>query len=98
LKVKPSKKVTAWADFHSFYVDHDKDSLYSAGGGSLRRDTAGAGSRSVGHELDLTAKIAIDAHTNALMGWAHIWPGGFIEKTGTDDSPDLIYAQIEYKF
>lgn len=98
LKVKPSKKITAWADFHTFYVAEDKDSLYSAGGGSLRRDTAGVGSRTVGHELDLTAKIVIDAHTNALMGWAHIWPGGFIEKTGDDDSPDLFYAQVEYKF
>ena len=97
LKVKPSSKITAWADFHTFFADQDRDALYSAGGGKLRTPTS-SGSHKIGHELDLTAKYAIDKHTTALVGWAHMWPGGFISRTGTDESPDLIYAQIEYKF
>lgn len=99
LKVKPSKKVAAWADFYTFFADQDHDALYSAGGSKLRSaPAAGAGSHEFGHELDLTVKIAIDVHTTALIGWAHMWPAGFIEATGDDDSPDLLYAQIEYKF
>ncbi len=99
LKVKPSKKLTAWADFHTFFADQDKDALYSAGGGKLRAAPAGgAGSHKFGHELDLTMKYAVDKHTTVLVGWAHFWPGGFIETSGDDDSPDLFYAQIEYKF
>ena len=98
LKVKPSKKVTAWADFHTFFADQDHDALYSAGGAPTRRDTAGTGSHKFGHELDLAVKIALDVHTTALIGWAHMWPGGFISATGDDDEHDLIYAQIEYKF
>jgi hypothetical protein len=97
LKVKPSNKVTAWADFHTFFADQDRDSLYSAGGSKLRTPTS-SGSHRIGHELDLTMKYAIDKHTTALAGWAHMFPGGFIRRTGTGDSPDLLYAQIEYKF
>jgi hypothetical protein len=101
LKVKPTKKITAWADFHTFFVDQDHDALYSAGGGRVRPgafSTANAGSHKIGHELDLTMKYVIDKHTTALVGWAHMWPGGFISRTGSEDSPDLIYTQVEYKF
>ena len=99
LKVKPTKKITAWADFHTFFADQDKDSLYSAGGARTRTPAAGgAGSHLIGHELDIAMKIALDRHTTALVGWAHMWPGGFIDRTGPGDEPDLVYAQVEYKF
>ncbi len=97
LKIKPTKKITAWADFHTFFADQDRDSLYSAGGSATRSGGSG-GSHLYGHELDLTMKIAVDKHTTAMVGWAHMWPGGFIDRTGDNDSPDLIYAQMEYKF
>ncbi len=97
LKVKPSKKVTAWADFHTFFADQDRDSLYGANGKAIRSGSSG-GSHKIGHELDLTMKVVINKHTTALVGWAHMWPGGFIERTGDNDSPDLFYTQIEYKF
>ena len=71
--------------------------MYSAGGRALRPST-GKGSKKVGHELDLTAKYAINKHTTALVGWAHMWPGGFIKRTGTNEDADLFYAQVEYKF
>ena len=99
LKLKPTKKITAWADFHTFFADQDNDDLYGANGRTLRNAPAGgAGSRQFGHELDLTMKIALDRNTTALIGWAHMWPGGFIKKTGANEDPDLIFAQIEYKF
>lgn len=98
LKVKPSKKVTAWADFHTFFADQDRDALYSAGGSATRRSAGGAGSHKFGHELDLAVKIALDVHTTAVVGYSHMWPGGFVSATGDDDAPDLIYALIEYKF
>jgi len=99
LKVKPAKKITAWADFHTFFADQDKDSLYSAGAARIRTPGAGgAGSHMIGHELDITMKLALNRHTTALIGWAHMWPGGFIDRTGPGDEPDLVYAQLEYKF
>ncbi len=97
LKVKPSRKITVWADFHTFFADQDRDALYSASGTAIRTPTS-SGSHKIGHELDLTMKYAIDKHTTALVGWAHLWPGGFIGRTGPSESPDLIYALIEYKF
>jgi len=99
LKVKPAKKITAWADFHTFFADQDKDSLYSAGAARIRAPGAGgAGSHMIGHELDITMKLALNRHTTPLIGWAHMWPGGFIDRTGPGDEPDLVYAQLEYKF
>jgi len=98
LKVKPCKTITTWADFHMFYADQDEDALYSAGGAATRRLATGAGSQSIGHELDLTAKVVLDVHTAALLGYAYMWTGEFIDRTGDDDNPSLVYAQIEYKF
>ena len=97
LKVKPCKKVVAWVDFHTFFADQDRDSMYGANGAALK-SPSGSGSHSYGHELDLTAKIAINKHTTGLVGWAHFWPGGFVKRTGDSQKADLIYAQIEYKF
>ncbi len=99
VKVKPCKKITAWADFHTFYADQDKDALYSAGGAPTRRLLTGTGSQSIGHELDLTAKVVLDVHTAALLGYSYMWTGEFVDATGpTSDNPSLFYAQIEYKF
>ena len=96
LKVKPSKKLTAWADFHTFHADQNTDSLYAANGKEIR--PASNGSNNIGHELDLAVKYAINRHTTALAGWAHLWPGGFIEETGASEEADLLFAQVEYKF
>ena len=98
VKVKPCKNVTAWADFHTFYADQDKDALYSAGGAATRRTLTGTGTQMIGHELDLAAKVVLDAHTAALLGPSYMWAGEFIDKTGPSDYPSLFYAQIEYKF
>ena len=98
LKVKPCKKITAWADFHTFYADQDQDALYSAGGAATRRSLAGTGTQMIGHELDLAMKVVLDVHTAALLGYSHMWAGEFIDATGANDNPSLFYAQIEYKF
>ena len=96
LKVKPSKKLTAWADFHTFHADQNTDSLYAANGKEIR--PASNGSNNIGHELDLAVKYAINRHTTALAGWAHLGPGGFIEETGASEDADLLFEQVEYKF
>ncbi len=98
LKVQPSKTITAWADFHTFYAEQDEDALYSAGGAATRRSLTGTGTQMIGHELDLTAKVVLDVHTSILLGHAYMWAGEFIDKTGPSDDPSLFYAQIEYKF
>ena len=100
LKVKPTKKLTVWADFHTFFADQSRDSMYGANGAALRGDGT-AGSHNFGHELDLTMKYALNKHTTVLAGWAHFWTGGFIERSsaaGASEDADFLYAQIEYKF
>ena len=96
LKVKPTPKLTAWGDFHTFLADQDRDALYGANGVPIRSGGAG-GSSFFGHELDMTMKYALNKHTKILAGWAHFFPGGFIKRTGTSEDADFLYAQVEYK-
>jgi hypothetical protein len=98
VKVHPSKKVTAWVDFHTFYADQDQDALYSAGGVPIRPNPTGASSQFIGHEIDIAMKVVLDVHTEALVGYSHMWPGGFVQSTGSADEPDFFYGQVEYKF
>ncbi|OHB79168.1 MAG: hypothetical protein A2Z25_18690 [Planctomycetes bacterium RBG_16_55_9] len=98
VRASPAPKVTAWADFHTFFADQDNDALYSAAGAPTRRLAAGAGSQVIGHELDLAMQVVLDVHTTALLGHSYLWAGEFIDATGESDNPSLFYAQIEYKF
>ena len=43
-------------------------------------------------------KVVLDRYATLLVGWTHMWPGGFTGKTGSHDDPDLVYAQVEFKF
>lgn len=63
-----------------------------------RRSLTGTGTQMIGHELDLAAKVVLDVHNAALLGYSYMWPGEFIDATGPSDDPSLLYAQIEYKF
>jgi len=92
------KKVKAYAAFHAFWLNTKDDALYNAGGGPSRRDFTGHSGREVGQELDLTLLWTLDAHSNLLFGYSHLWDGSFIMDTGPSEDADLVYVQYAYKF
>jgi len=47
-------KVKTAMIYHTFWLNHNKDALYNAGGDAGRRDPTGSSGKEVGHELDLT--------------------------------------------
>ena len=52
----------------------------------------------VGSEVDLTALIKMNKHTNILLGYSHFFPGTFIDKTGPDEDIDFVYTQVGFDF
>ncbi len=93
-----AKKVKAGLWYHVFWVTDDRDALYNAGGGVVRRDPTGAAGREVGHEVDVTLTWKIDRHSDLLIGWSHLWDSDFIIQTGSSEDADMLYVQYAYRF
>ena len=92
------KKVKAAIWYHAFFLSHERDALYNAGGGVVRRDRTGLSGKEIGHEVDVTVSWKIDRHSDLLLGWSHLWDGNFIVDTGVDRDVDLFYVQYAMKF
>lgn len=92
------EKVKAYMAYHAFWLSENKDALYSAGGGALRRDPTGRSGTEVGQELDLTVAWKLNAHSKVLFGYSHLWDSDVIIQTGPSEDADLFYIQYAYKF
>jgi hypothetical protein len=94
----PRNWVTLFGQFHQFWLDNDKDALYSPGGVPLRRDPTGNAGNDVGSEIDLVLSMQVCNHTNVLVGWSKLFSGSFIERTGPDVAPELFYVQCSFRW
>jgi hypothetical protein len=81
--------VSVW----SFWLAERKDSWYSAGGGSLGRDTSGGSGRHVGQEVDAWLKVG-----PIKFVYSHFFPGGFARDTRGNNGADQFYAEVLLKF
>ncbi|MCB9851968.1 MAG: alginate export family protein [Phycisphaerales bacterium] len=98
LTAKPHEKIVAKLEWMTFWNDSEKDALYNAGGGIVRRDPTGRSGHDIGNELDLTIKYQLDVHSSMLFGYSHFWGNNFIKTTGPSQDADFIYVQYELKF
>lgn len=98
LTLKPLKSVSLMMAYHQFFLDQSKDALYNAAGVPVRRDRSGRSGNAVGGELDIVTTWNINRHQSLQFGWAHLWPGSFIDQTGDNDDADLIYLQYIFRF
>lgn len=92
------KKVKAGIWYHAFYLSHERDALYNAAGGVVRRDATGLSGKEIGHEVDMTVSWKVGRHSDLLVGWSHLWDGNFIVDTGVDRDADMLYVQYAMKF
>jgi hypothetical protein len=90
---KPVKKAKLSADFHFFRLDEAKDAWYYSTGQAQRRDTGGNAGRNLGDELDLIATYKHSKHLEVQAGYAHFWPGDFIERTGPSPDAEWFFLQ-----
>jgi hypothetical protein len=101
LYLYPTKWLTTWVQFHSFWLANSKDALYNAGGNAIRFDPTGRSGTHVGEELDLVYNFHLSKHADVLTGFSYLWGGDFLQntagRTGSVNS-GLTYLQFSYKW
>ncbi len=79
----PQPWVTVWLQYHHFWLNHSRDSLYNAGGIATRRDASGAAGNNVGDEIDLVLNFHLSRYSDILVGYSRLFGGRFLEDTST---------------
>jgi hypothetical protein len=97
LSARPLPALTAELVLHHFRRAGRADGLYNAGGALLRAGDPTA-SREVGEEIDVSFAYRYDAHTLIGGGWAHFFPGHFVQQTGPARDVDFAYLFAQLTF
>jgi hypothetical protein len=95
--LRPLPALSAELVVHHFRRAGRADGLFSAGGALLRAGDPSA-SRAVGEEIDVTLAYRFDAHLQLGGGYAHFFPGAFVEQTGPHASVDFAYLFAQFTF
>ncbi len=91
IKVKPTKKMVAWADIWGFWLDDTDDNWYNAGQATMRGYSTNGlvnqnPSSHLGTELDLTLKYKLYKNVALQTGYSHFFSGDYIEETALTNS------------
>jgi len=101
LYLYPTKWLTAWTQFHSFWLADKTDALYNAGGNAIRRDPTGRAGSHVGEEIDFVLNMHLSKHSDILTGYSHLWGGEFLRNTASSTAAKnsgLFYLQFGYRW
>jgi alginate export protein len=101
LYLYPTKWLTTWLQFHSFWLADNRDALYNAAGIPIRRDAMGRAGSHVGEELDLVANFHLTKHLDFLTGYSYLWGGEFLKNTtGTNgaENASFFFTQVSYRW
>ena len=90
-------KVSTKTAAHYFLRAESDDNLYGITGTAARAGT-GSGSQDIGAEIDVTLKYVINRHLVSVIGYAHFFPGDFVEDTGSSQEIDWGFFQLQYTF
>ncbi len=92
--INPTNWMFIGAQGHFFYLASARDALYSAAGQVLFVDPKGSDGTHVGNELDLYSVI----YQSLLIGYSHMFEGGFLEAANVSPAPNMFYAQYRFKW
>ncbi|MGE3512828.1 MAG: alginate export family protein, partial [Vicinamibacterales bacterium] len=84
--------------YHAWWLAEARDALYTAGGASIARVAAGAGSRHVGQEVDVQLSRMVTPQLQVAAGYAHIVPGKFLEQATPGASYSAPFVMATYIF
>ena len=101
LYMYPTKWLTSWVQFHSFWLASDTDALYNSAGNAVRRDATGRSGSHVGEEIDLVYNVHVTTHVDFLTGYSYLFGGEFLKNTaGTTGSVNssFAYFQVSYRW
>ena len=94
---RPLPALTAELALHHFRRAGRASGLANAAGVPLRAGDPSA-SLEVGEEIDLTLAYRFDAHTLLGAGYAHFFPGHFVQQTGPARDVDFAYLFAQFTF
>lgn len=94
----PQPWFTFIGQYHRFYLANKRDYLYNAAGAETLRDITGQSGSHVGDEVDLRVNIHLSRHQDILLGYSKLFTGKFIKNQRPGISPDLFYAQYNFRF
>ena len=100
-KCSPTKKLTAKAEFHAFWLASTDDSWYRANGIATVRPLtpiARGASDSVGYEVDATLTYTVSKNLSFEGGYSHFFAGDYLSDTGASDDADFVYLQTSITF
>lgn len=86
------------ADYHWFRLAHGRDGWYDATTALIRRDATGASGRNVGHEVDLTARVAVRKAIKLWLGVSRFWNSAFVKRTGGGGDRNWGFLQATVDF
>lgn len=101
LYLYPSKWVTTWLQFHSFWLADNRDALYNAAGSPTRWDPSGRAGSHVGEEIDLVMNFHLTKHLDLLTGYSYLWGGEFLRNTASATAArnaSLYFFQASYRW
>ncbi len=101
VKFAPTKKLTAKAEFHAFWLASTDDSWYRANGIATVRPltpAARGASNYAGAEADITLTYAISKNISIEGGYSHFFAGDYLSDTGASDDADFGYIQTSISF
>lgn len=101
LYLYPTKWVTTWLQFHSFWLADNKDALYNAAGIPTRRDSTGRSGSHVGEELDVVLNFHLTKHLDVLTGYSYLWGGEFLRNTARPTNAvntSFFFVQATYRW
>ena len=94
IRLRPTKQLQFVAYYRAFWLAGDSD-RWSRGG---RRDSIGKSGDKFGQEIDLMARYTVNEHLILEMGYAHFFPGAFVQNTGPSPDSDLFYFSTTSRF
>jgi hypothetical protein len=97
VSARPLPALTAELAMHHFRRAGRADGLFNAGGALLRAGDPTA-SREVGEEIDASFVYRFGAHIQLGGGYAHFFPGGFLQQTGSARDVDFAYLFAQLTF
>ncbi len=89
-------KFTPQADF--FWLQSKFDFWSNSSGTAMRSKTSGDRRYFVGTELSLRTYYDLNKCIKLESGYAHFFPGGYVQDSGSDDDVDWFYSQVAFKF
>jgi hypothetical protein len=98
VEFKPAKKLSMSGSYHRWWLANGHDGLYNAAGTLVARVPSGTAGRYLGQEADVQGAYPVTSQMQLGLGYAHIFPGTFLQKATPGKPYNFSYVMVTYSF